>query len=71
MTTARPTLYGRTFPARPLAARCAPDPDGVLLLAGLAQLEIVLPFTPVPVTGADVRRAADRRGLRLEARRSR
>jgi biotin transport system substrate-specific component len=52
MTTLVPTLYTRTFPRavgwlRELILVVA----GVLLLAALAQVEIVLPFTPVPITG--------------------
>ena len=52
MTTLVPTIYARSFPRtaawlRELILVIA----GVLLLAGLAQVEIVLPFTPVPITG--------------------
>jgi biotin transporter BioY len=35
MTTLLPTIYARTFPG----------------VAALAQIEIPLPFTPVPITG--------------------
>lgn len=52
MTTLVPTLYARSFPR---AAAWLRDglliSAGVLLLAGMAQVEIPLPFTPVPVTG--------------------
>jgi len=52
MTTLAHTLYSRSFPRtsawlRDLLLIVA----GVLLLAALAQIEIVLPFTPVPLTG--------------------
>jgi biotin transport system substrate-specific component len=52
MSTLVPTLYTRTFPRaagwlRELTLIAA----GVLLLAALAQVEIMLPFTPVPITG--------------------
>jgi biotin transport system substrate-specific component len=52
MTTLAPTLYARSFPraaawVRDLLLILA----GVLLLAALAQVEITLPFTPVPITG--------------------
>lgn len=52
MTTLAPTIYTRTFP------RAAGWPRevilimlGALFVAGLAQIEIPLPFTPVPITG--------------------
>lgn len=52
MTTFAPTLSARTFPrlagwVREFLLILA----GVLLLAGLAQVEVPLPFTPVPITG--------------------
>ncbi|MFH1184763.1 MAG: biotin transporter BioY [Chloroflexota bacterium] len=52
MTTLASTLYARSFPRtaawlRDLLLIIA----GVLLLAALAQVRIVLPFTPVPITG--------------------
>ena len=52
MNTLASTLYARSFPrtaawSRDLLLIIA----GVLLLAALAQVEIVLPFTPVPITG--------------------
>ncbi|HAV76883.1 MAG TPA: biotin transporter BioY, partial [Anaerolineae bacterium] len=52
MTTLAPTLTTRYFPRtaewlRSLILIVA----GSLLLAALAQIEIVLPFTPVPITG--------------------
>ena len=52
MTTLATTLYTRSFPRaaswlRELVLLLV----GVLLLAGLAQVEIPLPFTPVPITG--------------------
>ena len=52
MTTFAPTVYTRTFPRTSGWLR-----DvililvGALLVAALAQLEIPLPFTPVPITG--------------------
>ena len=52
MTTLVPTLYARTFPrAAAWLRETLLLVSGVLLLAGLAQVEIVLPFTPVPITG--------------------
>jgi len=52
MTTLAPTIYTRTFPR---AAGWMRDIVlillGALLVAGLAQVEIPLPFTPVPITG--------------------
>ena len=52
MTTLAQTLYTRTFPR---AAGWMRDILlillGALLVAGLAQVEIPLPFTPVPITG--------------------
>jgi biotin transport system substrate-specific component len=52
MTTLAPTLYTRAFPRtaswlRELLLILV----GVLFLAALAQVEIPLPFTPVPITG--------------------
>ena len=48
----RPTLYSRVSPrGRPWLRELLLIPTGVLLLAALAQVEIVLPFTPVPITG--------------------
>ena len=52
MTTLASTLYARSFPRtaawlRDLLLILA----GVLFLAALAQVEIVLPFTPIPITG--------------------
>src|SRR6266540_3630224 len=52
MTTIAPTVYARTFPRTSGWLR-----DvilillGALLVAALAQVEIPLPFTPVPITG--------------------
>ena len=52
MTTLVPTLYTRTFPrTAPWMRELLLIAAGVLVLAGLAQVEIVLPFTPVPITG--------------------
>jgi len=52
VTTLVPTLYSRTFPrAAAWLRETVLILAGVLLLAGLAQVEIVLPFTPVPITG--------------------
>ena len=52
MTTLVPTLYTRTFPrTAPWLRELLLITAGVLLLAALAQVEIVLPFTPVPITG--------------------
>src|SRR5262245_8321736 len=52
MTTLAPTLYARTFPR---ASNWLRDLIlillGTLLVAALAQIEIPLPFTPVPITG--------------------
>jgi biotin transport system substrate-specific component len=52
MTTLAPTIYIRTFPR---AAGWLRDVTlivlGALFVAGLAQIEIPLPFTPVPITG--------------------
>ncbi|MGB8980871.1 MAG: biotin transporter BioY [Anaerolineales bacterium] len=52
MTTLAPTVYTRTFPR---AAGWRSDITlivlGALFVAALAQVEIPLPFTPVPITG--------------------
>src|SRR5512138_1503631 len=52
MTTLAPTVYARTFPR---AADWLRDVTlivlGALFVAALAQVEIPLPFTPVPITG--------------------
>jgi biotin transport system substrate-specific component len=52
MTTLAPTIYTRTFPR---AAGWLRDLVlillGALFIAALAQVEIPLPFTPVPITG--------------------
>jgi biotin transport system substrate-specific component len=52
MTTLAPTLYTRTFPR---AADWLRDVIlivlGALFVAALAQVKILLPFTPVPLTG--------------------
>lgn len=52
MTTLAPTIYTRTFPR---AAGWLRDLTliilGALFVAALAQVEIPLPFTPVPITG--------------------
>ena len=52
MTTLAPTIYTRTFPR---AAGWLRDMTlillGALVVAALAQVEIPLPFTPVPITG--------------------
>ena len=52
MTTLAPMIYTRTFPR---AAGWLRDLMlillGALLVAVLAQVEIPLPFTPVPITG--------------------
>jgi biotin transport system substrate-specific component len=52
MTTLAPTIYTRTFPR---AAAWLRDVIlivlGALFMAALAQIEIPLPFTPVPITG--------------------
>jgi len=52
MTTLAPTIYSRTFPR---AAGWLQDAililAGALIVAALAQVEIPLPFTPVPITG--------------------
>jgi biotin transport system substrate-specific component len=52
MTTLAPTLSHRFFPhtADWIRSLCL-IVLGSLLLAGLAQIEIVLPLTPVPITG--------------------
>ena len=52
MTTLAPTIYTRTFPRtvgwlRDLILILL----GALFIAALAQVEIPLPFTPVPITG--------------------
>lgn len=52
MTTFAPTISERTFPnvssrVRDIVLVIA----GSLLIAALAQIEILLPFTPVPITG--------------------
>ena len=52
MTTFAPTLYARTFPRL-----SAPLRDllliftGLIFVATLAQVKVLLPFTPVPITG--------------------
>lgn len=52
MTTLAPTLSNRYFPRTPEWVRSLYlIVLGSLLLAALAQIEIVLPFTPVPITG--------------------
>jgi biotin transport system substrate-specific component len=52
VTTLVPTLYSRTFPSAAAWLReTLLIVTGVLMLAGLAQVEILLPFTPVPITG--------------------
>lgn len=52
MTTFAPTLYDRTFPRAAVWMReVLLMLAGVMLMAALAQVEIVLPFTPVPITG--------------------
>jgi len=52
MTTLAPTIYTRTFPG---AAGWLRDVIlillGALFVAALAQIEIPLPFSPVPITG--------------------
>jgi biotin transport system substrate-specific component len=52
MTTLAPTIYARRFPG---AADWLRDVIlivlGALFVAALAQIEIPLPFTPVPITG--------------------
>src|ERR1044071_1930905 len=52
MTTLAPTIYARSFPR---AADWLRDLIliilGALFVAALAQVEIPLPFTPVPITG--------------------
>ncbi len=52
MTTLAPTIYTRTFPR---VAGWLRDVTlivlGALFVAALAQVEIPLPFTPVPITG--------------------
>lgn len=52
MTTLAPIIYSRTFPGvagwlRDVILIVA----GALFVAALAQVEILLPFTPVPITG--------------------
>lgn len=52
MTTFAPTITARTFPN--LSSRLRDIllvVTGSLLIATLAQIEILLPFTPVPITG--------------------
>ena len=52
MTTLAPTLYTRSFPRTAAWLReVLLILAGVFVLAVLAQVEIVLPFTPVPITG--------------------
>lgn len=52
MTTLVPTLYSRTFPrTAPWLRDLLLVLTGSLFLALLAQVEIPLPFTPVPITG--------------------
>ncbi|MFZ6029176.1 MAG: biotin transporter BioY [Chloroflexota bacterium] len=52
MTTLAPTLSNRLFPRlHPLARDLMLIVGGSLLVALLAQVQIVLPFTPVPITG--------------------
>jgi biotin transport system substrate-specific component len=52
VTTLAPTIYSRTFPrAAGWLRETLLILAGVLMLAGLAQVEIILPFTPVPITG--------------------
>jgi len=52
MTTIAPTLSNRIFPSTAEWIRSLYlIALGSLLLAALAQIEIVLPFTPVPITG--------------------
>jgi biotin transport system substrate-specific component len=52
MTTLAPTLSNRYFPNLSSSLRSILlIVAGSLLIAGLAQIEIPLPFTPVPITG--------------------
>ena len=52
MTTLAPTLYSRTFPRRAAWLRdILLVFTGALFVAALAQIKIVFPFTPVPITG--------------------
>lgn len=52
MTPLAPTLYTRSFPrTTPWLRELLLILAGVLFLAALAQVEIVLAFTPVPITG--------------------
>lgn len=52
MTTLAPTLYARSFPrAAAWLRELLLISLSVLFLAALAQIEIVLPFTPIPITG--------------------
>jgi biotin transport system substrate-specific component len=52
MTTLAPTLYTRTFPRAAVWLRdLVLIVLGALFVAALAQIEIPLPFTPVPITG--------------------
>jgi biotin transport system substrate-specific component len=52
MTTIAPTLYSRSLPRVPAWLRdITLILAASLLLAALAQIEIPLPFTPVPITG--------------------
>ena len=52
MTTLAPTVYARRFPQTSAWLRdLLLILGGSLFLAILAQVEIVLPFTPVPITG--------------------
>ncbi|HET6596013.1 MAG TPA: biotin transporter BioY [Anaerolineales bacterium] len=52
MTTLAPTLYTRAFPNAATWLRDAVlIVSGALLVAVLAQIEVPLPFTPVPITG--------------------
>ena len=52
MTTLAPTVYTRVFPGTTNWLRDAVlVVSGALLVAVLAQIEIPLPFTPVPITG--------------------
>ncbi|HSR32711.1 MAG TPA: biotin transporter BioY, partial [Anaerolineae bacterium] len=52
MSTLASTLFARSFPRTAAWLRgVLLILAGVLLLAALAQVEIPLPFTPVPITG--------------------
>jgi biotin transport system substrate-specific component len=52
MTTLAPTLSNRLFPRlHPLVRELMLIVGGSLFVALLAQVKIVLPFTPVPITG--------------------